>query len=120
MDGAEIGRKFAELENHIIVAADSFLSGGISKISLNRPHRYGKGDFRLLKSILTNSVVQSWDSCAHFQTVQALIGLCVFQWVCKDYDGDADTYGYPSREAVEAVCSIKCTYPFLESPRAPS
>ena len=118
MDGAEIRRKFIELENHIMGAADSLLSRNISNIGLNRPYRYGKGDFRLVKSVLTNSVVQSWDSCAHFQVVQALAGLCIFHWIFEDHNGDADMYGYPSKEAVEAVWSIKCTYLFPGSLRA--
>jgi hypothetical protein len=110
MDGAEIRPKFAELENNIMIAADSLSPSDKSKTSLSRMDRYGLDDFRLLKSIPITSMIQCWDSGAHFQIARALIGRAVFQWVFEDGIPDSETYGYPSKDAVEAVWAIKCTY----------
>ena len=41
---------------------------------------------------------------------RALIGLSIYQWVFGEEIADSEMYGHPSREAVEAVWNIKCTY----------
>ena len=47
---------------------------------------------------------------AYFQVARALIGLSIYQWVFGEEIADSEMYGHPSREAVEAVWNIKCTY----------
>ena len=110
MDGAEIRRKFAQLENGIMMAADSLSPRNKSKISLDRMHQYGPGDFRLLESIPIATMLQYWDFDAHFQIARALVGAAVFQWVFGDGVPDSETFGHPSQEAVDAVWAIKCRY----------
>ena len=110
MDGAEIPRKFAQLEKDIMIAADSLSSRDNSEVSLNRPQRYGKDDSRLLKSVPIAGVIQRWDSSVHFQVARALVGLCVFEWVFEGQFADTEMYSYPSKEAVDAIWTIRCTY----------
>jgi hypothetical protein len=110
LDGADIRQKFAELEKNIMVTADSLSLGTKSKISVNRTYRYGPDDYQLLKSIPIASMIRCWGPGAHFQLARALIGRAVFQWVFEDGIADSEIYGYPSKEAVEAVWGIKCAY----------
>ena len=110
MDGAEIRRKFKELEKQIMIAADSLSPTKQSKIPCSRMHRYGPDDLRLIKSIPIASMIECKEPGAYYQTARALIGLSIYQWVFGDEIADSETYGYPSREAVEAVWNIKCTY----------
>jgi hypothetical protein len=110
MDGAEIRRKFKELEKQIMIAADSLSPTKQSKISCSRMHRYGPDDLRLIKSIPIASMIKCRELGAHFQIARALIGLSIYQWVFDDEIADSEMYGHPSREAVEAVWDIKCAY----------
>lgn len=110
MDGAEIRRKFAGLEKQITIAADSLSPTKQSKISGVRIHRYGPDDFRLIKSIPIASMIKRKEPGAYFQVARALIGLSIYQWVFGEEIADSEMYGHPSREAVEAVWNIKCTY----------
>jgi hypothetical protein len=110
LDGANIRQKFAELEKNIMIAADSLSLRTKSKICVNRTCRYGPDDYQLLKSIPIASMIRCWGSGAHFQIARALIGRAVFQWVFGDGIADSEIYGYPSKEAVEAVWGIKCKY----------
>jgi hypothetical protein len=110
MDGAEIRRKFKELEKQIVIAADSLSPTKPPKISCSRMHRYGPDDLRLIKSIPIASMIKCREPGAYFQTARALIGRSIYQWVFGDEIADSEMYGHPSREAVEAVWNIKCTY----------
>ena len=108
MDGAEIRRKFRELEKQIMIAADSLSPTKQSKISGSRMHRYGPDDLRLIRSIPIASMIECREPGAYFQIARALIGLSIYQWVFVDEIADSEMYGHPSREAVEAVWNIKC------------
>lgn len=111
LDGAKIRQKFAELEGNIMKAADSLSLGNELKTSVNCTHQYGPDDYALLKSIPVATIIHCWDTGIHYQIARALIGRAVFLWVFEQGITDSEVYGYPSKEAVEAVWGIKCAQP---------
>lgn len=112
LDGSKIHQEFAELEGQIMIAADSLSLGNTLKASVNCTHRYGPDDYVLLQSVPIATIIHCWDSGVHYQIARALIGRAVFLWVFEQGINDSEVYGYPSKEAVEAVWGIKCAQVF--------